>query len=185
MDSDGEDQESTFLNDAWKLYFHAPADPNWNDDSYTDLGRITTIEEYALVQQALTPGLHQGMFFLFREDIRPVWNDPANIDGCCLSMKVLKGEAAKLWVGLASRLLGESLLKPQRADEWAQVCGISISPKRSFCILKVWLGSEELGDAQWLQLAGEYNGDVLYKSNRDNISNDHIRAQRTAPPARD
>lgn len=156
--------EENFLNDTWNLYFHDPDNQNWEIESYVPLTTISTVEEWIQLHNSLQSVWHKGMFFLMREHIQPIWEDKHNKDGGCLSIKVWKNEVADLWFELGSRLLGESLSD----SRWQGICGISISPKRSYCIARIWVSDSGMSDTSLYNLMLPGYSKVLYKSHTDN-----------------
>jgi hypothetical protein len=157
------------LNDTWTLYFHDPWSSDWTMSSYSRLGDVSSIEDIAGILPVVSPHLHQGIWFVFRESIFPCWDDPANIEGGCLSIKVLKTEAPEYFKTLLLRLLGEDILVDKKSMDVMKVNGISVSPKKNFCILKLWLGSPDLNKREQFELGNQYDGEVVYRSNRENI----------------
>lgn len=161
------------LNDIWSYYFHDPYDTNWNVESYHRLGNITCIEEFWPIHTNLKPKLHQGMFFLMREHVFPCWDDPFNKDGGCLSIKVLKDDLPDVWETLNIKLLGEIVVKnlDKRESFWDHVNGLSTSPKRHFCIIKIWLKSAQvtLEDLD-LESTLTKHSEILFKLNSETIS---------------
>ncbi len=88
-------------------------------------------------------------------------------------MKLLKMDAVPYFERLVKLCLGESILTDSTVD-WQKVNGISISPKKSFCIVKLWLGDALLNKPEQFDL-GAYSGEVVYRSNRENISTNHLK----------
>ena len=166
--------EDEFLNDTWNIYFHDPMDSNWNTVSYINMGPICNITEFWQHHHSLKTHIHQGIFFVMREYVFPMWDDKENINGGCLSIKVLKDNIESYWEDLVIKLLGETLLKKEFADKWNLVNGISTSPKKHFCIIKIWLKDQSLNSKEFFNLGSSF-GDVIYKSNVENISNDNIK----------
>jgi len=164
--------DEIFLNDIWSVYFHDPNDQDWKHSSYINLGTISTVDEFWNHMNVSADNIHKGMFFIMREHIFPAWDDPCNIHGGCLSIKVLKEDMTKFWVELCIKLLGEDLLIDEKKNIWDIVNGISTSPKKHFCIIKIWVKSDELNCKSFFNLPSLYHGDIIYKSNIDNISND-------------
>lgn len=161
------------LNDIWNIYFHDPYDSNWTNSSYVRVATISTIEEFWEHFNCVKINIHKGMFFLMREYVFPCWDDENNINGGCLSIKVLKENMADYFEDLCVKLLCEKLIVDDKIISWNCVNGISASPKKSFCIIKIWLKDETLGDKKYFNINANYYGDVIYKSNRDNITGDH------------
>jgi hypothetical protein len=163
-----------FLNDIWNLYFHDPYDSNWTNASYVRLATMSTIDEFWEHFISLKGNLHKGMFFIMREYVFPCWDDENNINGGCLSIKVLKENMAEFFEDLCAKLLSEKLLSDNKIDFWNSVNGVSTSPKKSFCIIKIWLKDEVLNDKKFFNLNPNYYGDIIYKSNRENITGGHV-----------
>lgn len=161
--------DEVFLNETWNIYFHDPYDTNWTTTSYNFIGQITSINDFWMHHNKLHDHIHLGMFFIMREYVFPMWDAQENIDGGCLSIKVLKDNMADFWRDLTIKVLGENLIKPEYIKHWNLLNGISTSPKKHFCIIKIWLKDNTLNSKDFFNLKETYYGDILYKSNRDNI----------------
>jgi hypothetical protein len=161
------------LNDTWSLYFHDPWSADWTMDSYVRVGDISSIEDFAEVTRVISKHLHQGMWFCFRESVFPCWDDPANIEGGCISMKLLKNDSVPYFERLWQLMLGENLLVDP--DAWQHLNGISISPKKHFCIVKLWLGDPSINKADQFNIGTDYAGEIIYRSNRENITGNRLK----------
>ena len=84
-----------------------------------------------------TTGEVPGAISLFRKNSYPTWEDPKNCDGGCFSFKVLNKNVPSVWKDLSYVLTGETVSNDSKFQE--RVTGITISPKKSFCILKIWM----------------------------------------------
>lgn len=169
--------EDIYLNDVWTMYFHDPNDINWTNSSYLNLGNISTVDDFWNHTTQLKENVHKGMFFLMREHVFPYWDDPANIHGGCFSIKVHKDEMVTYWEDTCIKLLGETLLKDPSMND--VINGISTSPKKYFCIIKIWTRNLDLANkpvSECLNLLSNHHGDILFKSNMENISNDHSKS---------
>lgn len=164
-------ETETFINDVWAFYFHDPYNEDWNLPSYKRICTISSVENYWEAHNSIKSQLHNGMFFLMREHVFPTWDDEYNRNGGCLSIKVLKQDVKDFWEHIAIRALGECLMKDPRCFE--EINGISTSPKKHFCIIKIWLKSCQYTDKLLLDLPKNYHGEVIFKSNIDNIQNNH------------
>lgn len=127
----------TFLNDVWTMYFHDPSDSNWTIESYLRIGDISTVQDFLAMFEGLKPLWGRGMFFLMREHIQPLWEDKNNRDGGCISFKVFPNEVDRIWFDCCASILGERLARDQTS--WGRVCGISIAPKRGYCLIRIWV----------------------------------------------
>ena len=122
------------LNDIWVLWYHDPNDVNWEIKSYKQVSSISTIGEFWDTYDFLeNTVIENSMFFIMRKGINPLWEDPQNVDGGCWSFKIQKGNIKKYWSELSIYLLGENITKKERL-----INGLSISPKKTFCIIKIW-----------------------------------------------
>lgn len=155
--------DDDFLNDVWTLYFHDPANTDWNLKSYVNVITFSSVSEYASVAKAINEKVNRGMFFMMREHVFPCYDDKANINGGCFTIKVSNADAGEFWNEMCVRSLSESLFGPSTQNEL--VNGISISPKRGFCIFKVWMAAcpEEEIDPARLKLPKGVVGDVMFK----------------------
>jgi hypothetical protein len=156
--------EEHFLNDTWSLYFHDPNDTDWGRSSFRKIIDVFTIEEFWKIHALIQGRLHLGMFFLMREGIFPLWEEKENKQGGYISLKILKSNVPDVWEKLSASLLSESMLKKEHSHLWNQINGISISPKKSFCIFKVWLRSKDVKDGHLYNVALPEWQDALFKA---------------------
>jgi hypothetical protein len=63
--------------------------------------------------------------------------DPKNRSGGCFSYKINNKAVAKVWKELSYAVVGDTISKQQSFANC--VTGITISPKKSFCIVKIWM----------------------------------------------
>lgn len=166
--------DETFLNDLWTLYFHDPNDDNWSLESYHRIADINSVERIVKYHSLLRDHIHCGMFFLMREHVFPCWDDENNKNGGCLSIKVLKQDMKLFWEQMVFSLLGETLLLKEYRHYWSLINGLSTSPKKHFCIIKIWLQNDTLNNKMFFNIPSKYYGDVLYRSNLENIEQNHI-----------
>ena len=110
-----------------------------------------------------------------REHVFPSWDCHENINGGVLSIKILKDYLPSFLQKLIFNLLGEILLKPEHKNLTQCINGISTSPKKHFCIVKIWISNNTLNNKSFFNIPENYHGDIIYKSNRDNITNENIR----------
>ena len=100
-----------------------------------------------------------------KEGIMPTWEDPQNIEGGCISIKLSLNEAVELWNKISVYLVSDSF------D--GKINGISISPKKNFNIIKIWV-KEEI-NMNTYQLPKEFNLSnkiVLFRVHKTNIEKD-------------
>ena len=142
-----EEKELHYLNNNWTLWFHNPESNEWGEDSYTKIYKFNTIEQFwALFNKIPLLHLSTGMYFLMKEDILPLWEDDNNINGGCWSYKVGKKEASQSYLDLLKAIITEKSC-PNKNEI---INGASISPKKGFCIIKVWNNDSNFSDPNLL-----------------------------------
>ena len=129
----------------WTLWAHLPHDTDWSLKSYKKIIKFNWIEEViALVNSVPDLMIKNCMLFLMRDGINPTWEDPANVNGGCFSFKIPNKNIAKIWRDMVKVLTGETISNDTKF--LSNVNGLTISPKRSFCILKIWMRTLEYDD---------------------------------------
>jgi len=139
------------LNDKWDLYYHLPDDKNWDITSYTTiLGDIHSAEEVISINEILPdPVIKSCMLFLMRSTIKPMWEDPKNRSGGCFSYRVTNKLVPEVWKNLVYLSCGESLTS--KPENHKHINGITISPKKNFCIIKIWLDTIAFQDPTFVK----------------------------------
>tara|TARA_B100001094_G_scaffold297959_1_gene321469 strand:- start:117 stop:764 length:648 start_codon:yes stop_codon:yes gene_type:complete len=174
------------LNSKWVVWYHNPSDKSWNKDSYKDILELHTLEDYLVLKNSwdkCLPLVSEGMFFLMRKldsgkVIYPQWEDVNNKDGGYWSFKIDKDEAQNVWFKLCSFTIGECICC--NTMESLQVNGISISPKKNFCIIKIWNNNYKKEDIKLLseKLSFLDMDQVKYSSHVKNIERDTTKQQK-------
>lgn len=135
-DNDSKPEHS--FESTWTLWTHL-TDDNWSLDSYKKITQFKTIESSLKILENLPENIiKNNMLFLMREEIKPLWEDENNKDGGCFSYKVNNKLVNDLWKKMAYMLMGESLATSEVSKF---INGITISPKKNFCIIKIWLST--------------------------------------------
>jgi len=123
----------------WNLYYHLPQDKNWDLASYKSImENISYADQLVALTEQLPPNIIRFcMLFVMRKGIAPMWEDPKNRNGGCFSYKVINKQVVDVWKALMYALCGETLcINPKYRH---LLNGITISPKKNFCIIKIWL----------------------------------------------
>jgi hypothetical protein len=161
------------LNRKWNLWYHDPNNTCYTLDSYINLGVIDSIESFwHYFYQLKLNQLQNGMFFLMLNGVLPTWED--NLKGGFWSYKIDKKEIAQAWTKLSIHLLSDNFVENYDDDITKknafndEIIGISISPKKTFSILKVWINDDKVHQEVKL------NHDLPYINNEDPIYRSHI-----------
>ena len=126
------------LFDKWVLWAHLPHNTDWSLQSYTNICELDTVEKVISLNRTLPEQLVQNcMLFLMKKGILPMWEDPKNLKGGCFSFKVPNKNIKNVWKNISYMLTGNTLSNNKKLVE--SINGITISPKKSFCILKIWM----------------------------------------------
>ena len=133
--------ENKNLDTYWKIFFHDYMDSSWKKESYEPLGTINNIIDFWTIFSVLKDKLSCGMFFFMKEQTFPKW-DEENIEYNFLTIKVLKTNLVQYAEDILIQLLSENLIKENEDI----VKGISLSPKKNFCIIKIWLSTKDYQD---------------------------------------
>jgi hypothetical protein len=124
------------LKNNWCLWYHSIKDNNWDKKSYQKLLIFRNLFDYKLITDSFEQNYYQnGMFFFMKDNIFPNWEDPNNRLGGCLSFKIPSIDMKDTWEFLLLSIINESFF----SDDNNIINGISISPKKEFNIIKIWL----------------------------------------------
>lgn len=133
-------EEFNLLSDKWTLWAHLPHDTDWSISSYKKIYTMGTVEDSIALTETLPDVLVKNcMLFLMKEGIKPIWEDPKNRAGGCFSYKISNKCVYEVWKELSYVLVGESI--SSQPSFVANVTGITISPKKNFCIIKIWMSN--------------------------------------------
>jgi len=134
------------LSDTWILWAHLPHDTDWSLKSYMKIYEFNTVEQAITITETLPPVLVTNcMLFLMRKGINPIWEDERNRNGGCFSYKIPNKDVPDAWKQLSYSLVGETMSDDKKL--LPHINGITISPKKNFCIIKVWFANCSFQDA--------------------------------------
>jgi hypothetical protein len=128
------------LNSEWCLWAHMPHNTDWSVNSYINISTFKTAEDAIAITETLTDVLVKNcMLFVMKKNIAPVWEDPQNRNGGFFSYKISNKIVYDVWKKLTYALVGETVCSDY--NHFRLVSGISVSPKKDFCIIKIWMSS--------------------------------------------
>ena len=146
------------LHNYWTLWFHNSIN-DWTIKGYTKLLKITNIKEYLyfLNNYNLLGGINNNHFFFMRENIKPIWEDPLNKNGGCISIKVEINKIENTWDLLSSYIIGETI------PDSLNINGISICIKNpNYSIIQIWLKKKNDNNINFINKIIDSNH--IYKS---------------------
>jgi len=140
MDTITNMEDFDLLSDKWALWAHLPHDTDWSINSYKLIYTMGTVQETIAVTETLPEILVKNcMMFLMRDGIKPIWEDPKNRGGGCFSYKVANKNVYEVWKELSYVVVGDTV--STQSSFVNSVSGITISPKKNFCIVKIWMSN--------------------------------------------
>ena len=80
--------------------------------------------------------ISSGMFFVMRDNIKPIYEDSQNMSGGYWSIRLMKRDSYDYFKKIVYYILMENLMKKDEHN--SKINGLSISPKINNCIFKIW-----------------------------------------------
>jgi hypothetical protein len=151
------------LNNKWTLWIHLPNDPDWKITGYYKICTVSTIDETISIIESIPPALIKtSMFFIMKDGVKPIWEDPNNKNGGCFSYRVSHKILYNVWKNISYSMMGNMLISDDYSDI---ITGVSVSPKKQFSVLKVWTRNKEHTDPSMLRnIHGLSSTSCLFKS---------------------
>lgn len=150
------------LYDKWILWAHLPHDTDWSLKSYKTVSKVESIEEAIALCETIPDKMTRNcMLFLMRKGIHPTWEDVKNVDGGSFSYKINNKQVPEIWKILFYNIIGENISKNK--EFLKTVNGITISPKKNFCIIKVWTSTCNYKNPELISVNGLSNQCCLFK----------------------
>ncbi len=151
------------LSDKWTLWVHLPHDTDWTMKSYKTIYSFENMEEAISVCEVIPEKMIQNcMMFLMRDGIMPLWEDKKNRNGGCFSYKVANSNVAELWRKLFYNIVGETTTDNNEII----INGYTISPKKNFCIIKIWTENCKVQNPKIFNLPGFSEVACLFKTHQ-------------------
>lgn len=157
------------LNTSWKVWFHSIKDNSWTNNSYKLIYTLNNLYDIkVLTDNILANHLQNGMFFIMRDDIFPTWEHCDNREGCSISFKVPASSLKENWDLFTIKILTEDILKDK--EKYSEINGFSISPKREFNIIKLWLRNNNKNYEEFINEYSPYfiKSKSIHKKHFDN-----------------
>ena len=150
--------ECVDLENEWVLWYHSINEHKWDKSSYKQLLNLKDLYDIHLILSIFKQNHYQnGMFFVMKKGVFPNWEDPNNRLGGCLSFKITSTDVLSEWNELLLKCITNHLLLEKNEE----INGISISPKKEFNIIKIWLRNDSFDYKNNLI---EYGTNILLKN---------------------
>lgn len=137
--SDPEEEEHKLQFEYVLWFSHRPGGKQNNaqpyDQNLKSVSAFNTVEKFwALYGHIIRPSemsVHSD-FHLFKQGIKPMWEDEANKDGGKWIVRLKKGLASRCWEDLILAILGEQFMVGE------EICGAVVSVRFQEDIISVW-----------------------------------------------
>lgn len=130
------------LDDSYTLWLHNVFDNDWSINGYKKIYTFNTLEEgISLIENINSELVEKTMLFLMKNTIKPIWEDEKNYNGGCFSYKINNNSVSNVWKNISYRLIGNTISEDRNIIN--NITGISISPKKTYCIIKIWISTIE------------------------------------------
>jgi len=148
---------------SWSVYYHEPEDPSWTAESYKRLAVVSSWEGLGAVLRELGPHkTTNGLLRIMRGDTSPLWENKVNIRGGSYCLKIPRRSAIEVF----TRYVAAAATATCAKDSANEIVGVTISPKKGFCIIKIWnLNAKVFGAAADLQLLHDdvRESEIIYR----------------------
>jgi hypothetical protein len=126
------------LNNDWSCWIHYQNDNEWTLESYKHIAKFSYLKEITLFIENLHESIiKKTMVFFMKDSILPLWETEDNIYGGCFSYKISNNNIVDIFKILLYKIVGNTLIDDENIN--LNINGISISPKKNFCIIKIWM----------------------------------------------
>ncbi|XP_069483510.1 eukaryotic translation initiation factor 4E type 2-like isoform X1 [Ambystoma mexicanum] len=143
------------------------------EQNIKQFGTVASVEQFWKVYSHLVrPGDLTGYsdFHLFKEGIKPMWEDEANKNGGKWIIRLPKGLASRFWENIILAMLGEQFMVRE------EICGVVVSIWFQEDILSIWnktandqITTARIRDTLWRVLNLPPNTIMEYKTHNDSL----------------
>ncbi len=148
---------------SWTVYFHEPEDTSWTAESYKKLSVVKTWESMGSILKELGPHkTTNGLLRVMKGEFSPLWENKANIRGGSYCLKIGRRNAIEVF----NRYLAAAALGQLAKDGENEIVGVTISPKKGTCIIKIWnVNAKKYGKPSDLNILHEdvKEEEILYR----------------------
>ena len=131
------------LNNNWTCWIHYQNDNIWTLDRYQRITTFSNLKDAVLFIENLDENIiKKSMLFFMKDSILPLWESEDNINGGCFSYKINNENIVNIFKILTYKILGNTLTSNENILN--NINGISISPKKNFCIIKIWMRNKNV-----------------------------------------
>ena len=130
---------------SFTLYYHKLFDNDWSLESYKEICSFDNIAKFWILYNNHTC-LNNGMYFLMKKNIKPIYEDKKNKKGGYWSIKINQKDIKNIWLHLVLDFIGCNLSNKNIIN------GLSIAYKKKFYIIKIWIKNKKYKDIKNLNI---------------------------------
>ncbi|CAH2272675.1 eukaryotic translation initiation factor 4E type 2-like [Pelobates cultripes] len=112
-----------------------PASTHNYEQNIRQFGTVASVEQFwRIYSHIVRPGDLTGYsdFHLFKDGIKPMWEDEANKNGGKWIIRLRKGLASRFWENIILAMLGEQFMVGE------EICGVVVSIRFQEDLLSIW-----------------------------------------------
>jgi hypothetical protein len=120
----------------WSVWIHKNSSSDWSLDSYHKIMTIHNVADlFGFLNNFDKINYMEYQFFIMKNSITPVWEDPENKYGGAASIiiRISDPNLLKIWEDICVMTINEQIY--DKADE---ITGISFNLKNDLTVIKIW-----------------------------------------------
>lgn len=130
------------LKNKWSLWYHLTTNNDWSLNGYTKIADFNYLEDAISIINTIDENIITGIcLFVMKNDITPLWEDKRNKNGGAFSYRITNKFVFETFRDLLYVLVGETVSESLAFN--SNICGITLSPKKNFCVVKVWMSNKD------------------------------------------
>jgi hypothetical protein len=125
--------------DGWDFLWHMPNEIQWDKLRSVMTQIVSEPEIDAILALLPKSAVEKGTFCFMRHGIKPTWEDPHNMHQGAFSFKVPFPQIYEVWTQIMRAAITDQL-----GSVSGYITGFTVSPKRQFCVFKIWMNTVHL-----------------------------------------
>jgi hypothetical protein len=127
---------------TWVLWYHTPSNPDWSINGYHKICEFKYAEDVVKIIPLIPENIITNCcLFFMKKGIDPIWEDKSNCNGGAFSYRITNKFVLETFRDLSFVVAGETTGSSRLFND--KVNGITISPKKNFCVLKIWMRNSD------------------------------------------
>lgn len=163
------DAKNLIFPSIWSVWIHSNVSANWTLESYHKIMEIKNVcDMWEFLNNFDKLDYMNYQFFIMKNDIKPIWEDPMNINGGAASLRIKLSDKSllKIWENVCVFTLNNQICNTPDS-----INGISFNLKNDITVIKIWNSDAMLDISNQLskKLIETFNiTNVVYITNRPN-----------------